>query len=618
MEMVRRNAAPSVKGKPMKKKILALAGILIALLMVLSATVIGAPEQVDSLIDKEIRYMDGQGEDKTVQLPDGAGLLEHRSIEISEEEVSSLDNVLPKPPGPSYYQQAVLNSDWGYGDMALRSNGSGRQAVYRLIDQSAASFHTSGADAQPYYDYGSLVTSVNFAQYGLSQEEAVQSYYTYRNDHPLYYWLSNMIVYSRESLYVLSYDEYARGSDRNHYSARVNAGLDRYRELTRDKKTNFDIALAVHDQLILEIDYAYKTSGAAEDAPWAHNVIGVFDRQSAVCEGYAMAYQLVLNALEVPNIYVTGMAGGPHAWNMAQMDDGAYYWIDTTFDDQPHMGNGVIYSYFNTPESEFTKNHTCDTPEGAGYYFLYGLPQASDSNAFTYETRRKKVTGVGLNRGLLTLKENETFTLKPFVEPEDASNQRVFWGFTDKTIVEVDYQGNITAKAPGTAYIAVQTEDGGFEAYCEITVVAADSPQEPSEFEIILNKEDGIVRGIPEKIKCETIIQSLRSQFPESSTGIRILTAEGLYAENQDLAATGMWVVIENDEGFVVYGLVITGELTGDGVINILDMLALQDDILGKEKLRENYAQAADVTSDGVINIMDMLALQDHILGKEK
>ena len=59
------------------------------------------------------------------------------------------------------------------------------------------------------------------------------------------------------------------------------------------------------------------------------------------------------------------------------------------------------------------------------------------------------------------------------------------------------------------------------------------------------------------------------------------------------------------------------GDVNRDGEINISDVTAMIDIILGKETAEDNYDhKAADVNTDGTINISDVTALIDIILGK--
>lgn len=81
------------------------------------------------------------------------------------------------------------------------------------------------------------------------------------------------------------------------------------------------------------------------------------------------------------------------------------------------------------------------------------------------------VTGVSISSESLTMVTGETSTLVATVEPEDATNKNVIWTSNDNTIATVE-NGVVTAVAPGTASIIVETEDGGFSKTCEVTVNA--------------------------------------------------------------------------------------------------------------------------------------------------
>lgn len=53
-----------------------------------------------------------------------------------------------------------------------------------------------------------------------------------------------------------------------------------------------------------------------------------------VCEGYAKTFKILCDRLEIPCVLVSGDAGGAHMWNYVQMDDGKWYLVDATWDDQ--------------------------------------------------------------------------------------------------------------------------------------------------------------------------------------------------------------------------------------------------------------------------------------------
>jgi len=65
----------------------------------------------------------------------------------------------------------------------------------------------------------------------------------------------------------------------------------------------------------------------------SHSPYGALIEQSAVCEGYARAAQLIFELCDVPSYYVVGdTPGGGHAWNLVQID-GNWYQLDTTWND---------------------------------------------------------------------------------------------------------------------------------------------------------------------------------------------------------------------------------------------------------------------------------------------
>lgn len=100
---------------------------------------------------------------------------------------------------------------------------------------------------------------------------------------------------------------------------------------------------------------------------------------------------------------------------------------------------------------------------------------------------------------------------------------------------------------------------------------------------------------------------------------ISLVTAEGQAVEGDVLVGTGMKVVLsDGDVVSAEYTVMVTGDVSGDGKINISDMVAIQAHILGKETLSGFAATAGDINGDGKINISDMVALQAHILGKEE
>lgn len=88
----------------------------------------------------------------------------------------------------------------------------------------------------------------------------------------------------------------------------------------------------------------------------------------------------------------------------------------------------------------------------------------------TVKVKPLKVTGIKLNHSQYGLIVGSTFTLTPTVYPSNASNKAVVWGSSNHSVATVSSKGVVTAKAKGQATIYCRTQDGGYTAYCVVTV----------------------------------------------------------------------------------------------------------------------------------------------------
>ena len=142
------------------------------------------------------------------------------------------------------------------------------------------------------------------------------------------------------------------------------------------------------------------------------------------------------------------------------------------------------------------------------------------------------VTGVTLNKNELALYVGRSETLLASVAPSDAANQNVSWTSSAPTIAAVDGNGNVTAKAEGTATITVTTEQGGFTATCTVSVTEAP---------------------------------------PRALTGIRITTPpqKTAYTEGQSFDDTGMVVTADYNDN--TEAAVVTYTYSPDGALTTAD-----------------------------------------------
>ena len=126
---------------------------------------------------------------------------------------------------------------------------------------------------------------------------------------------------------------------------------------------DYEKELRVHDWICQNVDYDYEGTDKEKISRViaSHNILGVFAYHKAQCEGIAKAVKVLLNAVDMKCIVVTGMAGkdgnmGPHAWNIVDID-GEPYQLDVTWDINWSESMGITYDYFNLTDHLMEKEH---------------------------------------------------------------------------------------------------------------------------------------------------------------------------------------------------------------------------------------------------------------------
>ena len=102
-----------------------------------------------------------------------------------------------------------------------------------------------------------------------------------------------------------------------------------------------------------------------------------------------------------------------------------------------------------------------------------------------------------------------------------------------------------------------------------------------------------------------------------ASGSIKLLTESG--KENTGTVATGNKVAVYDLSGNLkkTYDIVIYGDVSGDGVVNVKDSMIIRRHIIGRSTLSGAYMEAADTSKDGTINVQDSMIIRNHILGRK-
>lgn len=122
--------------------------------------------------------------------------------------------------------------------------------------------------------------------------------------------------------------------------------------LAKPGMSEYDRVKAFHDYLVNNTTY-----GGSSDRRFTAG--GALVDGYAVCDGYAMAFDLLCYLSGIECIRVTGWANEAHAWNKVKVN-GSWYNIDVTWDDPASSRPNLIYDYFLISDAAIARDHVQD------------------------------------------------------------------------------------------------------------------------------------------------------------------------------------------------------------------------------------------------------------------
>ncbi len=81
-----------------------------------------------------------------------------------------------------------------------------------------------------------------------------------------------------------------------------------------------------------------------------------------------------------------------------------------------------------------------------------------------------EVTDIRISQSSAVLLLGNTLRLTADIIPSDATNKKVIWTSSKKSVARVDENGIVTPVSKGNVWIIATSEDGGFNAICNVTV----------------------------------------------------------------------------------------------------------------------------------------------------
>ena len=220
-------------------------------------------------------------------------------------------------------------------------------------------------------------------------------------------------------------------------------------------------------------------------------------------------------------------------------------------------------------------------------------------------------TEVTLDQTSAKLDVGSQLTLTATVLPEDATDKTVTWSTSNSAIATVDDQGTVTAVGPGECDITATCRD--MQATCHVIVV---------EHLIYISLDQHEASVLPNHIITLTpTITPVSTDLVVTSTNPDVAAARlaGSKIQVVGIKEGTTTILVNSSDGYaepdscLVTVYTERGDVNNDGFVDISDVTALIDYLLGIDN--EVSTINGDGDADGDVNINDVTLLIDYLLG---
>lgn len=318
-------------------------------------------------------------------------------------------------------------------------------------------------------DYTTRIIDITFPK-SLSEEEfnkiSIQRIAdAFFLDHPEFFWLTDFSIYytpttsgsktlyNNFQVYLSVYSEY--NSIFVSLKSRVEEFNNAVKKLKLDMSSRYDFIKSLHDYLCNNVVYSLF-------ARRCYDAYGALVDGKAVCQGYSEAFKYICDIYKIPCICVIGISQNEnHMWNAVQAEDGEWYFVDCTWDDQ---NTTVIYDYFlcGLKTVSALDNNSFDVSHSIRYknsdderYDCLPLVYPSFSKTQYIPDENNKYSGFDLTDGVIADYENKILYTSFFNTAATVYYNGLYRGefFTGAVFKgDVDCDGVITAYDALTAF----------------------------------------------------------------------------------------------------------------------------------------------------------------------
>lgn len=220
---------------------------------------------------------------------------------------------------------------------------------------------------------------------------------------------------------------------------------------------------------------------------------------------------------------------------------------------------------------------------------------------------------ISLDKSNADMYQGNVITLVPTITPSNLTDEVIEWTSSDPSIAMVDDTGKVTAVSAGTATITAKVVKTKETATCTINVTA-----DKNNF-IILKSDSSLnydTLGYLRRIALKTSVETVSKEF--TNDNLKFFDINGNALSSDKYIGTGTQVKLFNGNNAVdTKTVVVTGDMTGDGIINNRDVAMMNKKLIDKAGAQECQMLAIDVNGDGYVNNKDAAMVARYLVGKD-
>lgn len=285
------------------------------------------------------------------------------------------------------------STDYNYNFLGTLEYGEYFQQLYLMFDKLCIEFITNydEEDNANYNMFGLVMTNI---PYEISELYEKIDFYrmfsymieAYKRDNPLMYFVHESYASSlttpndKLTEIQITIDKYDP-KEKYEFNQTIYQKMIEYSSYTEGVDSQYTKAVILNKIICDNMYYEYDEFGNFSRECHAHNVLGFFIYGKGVCETYAYTFSALMNYVGVECFYVNGnyneKTNISHAWNIAKMNNGEWYWFDIDKNDDDEKGyERKTYLCFNTDANTLSEAYYIYDI----YYSYISVPKLSTSS----------------------------------------------------------------------------------------------------------------------------------------------------------------------------------------------------------------------------------------------